>query len=213
MPGTRVQVIAPTRWAADGVAAALQRSEAPGHGPVRAFSATAGDAGNTRADVLVVLASRDQPLQRVLDRLPAGQPLLWLGVSPGMDSVSAAAAAQAMQTRPFGWLSADADETRLRAAVHALAAGLSVGAGGAWAAGLAALGAPSADALQDPLTPRELEVFELMAKGLGNRDIALALGISSHTAKFHVAQILEKTGSATRTEAVRQGLKAGWIGL
>jgi DNA-binding NarL/FixJ family response regulator len=56
-------------------------------------------------------------------------------------------------------------------------------------------------------------VFELLAKGLANRDIALALGISSHTAKFHVAQILEKTGAATRTEAVRQGLRLGWIGL
>ena len=67
--------------------------------------------------------------------------------------------------------------------------------------------------LREPLTARELEVYELMAKGLGNRDIGAALGISAHTAKFHVAQILEKTGSATRTEAVRQGLRWGLIGL
>jgi len=67
--------------------------------------------------------------------------------------------------------------------------------------------------LREPLTARELEVFELLAKGLGNRDIASALGISRHTAKFHVAQILEKTGAATRTEAVRQGLRMGLVGL
>ena len=61
---------------------------------------------------------------------------------------------------------------------------------------------------------RHAEVaFELLAKGLGNRDIATALGITHHTAKFHVAQILEKTGSATRTEAVRQGFRLGLIGL
>ena len=67
--------------------------------------------------------------------------------------------------------------------------------------------------LTEPLTPRELEVLELLAKGLANREIAQALGISSHTAKFHVAQILEKAGAATRTEAVRQALRLGLIGL
>jgi len=51
------------------------------------------------------------------------------------------------------------------------------------------------------------------AKGLGNREIATALGISRHTVKFHVGQILEKTGSASRLEAVRQGLRHGLVGL
>jgi DNA-binding CsgD family transcriptional regulator len=39
------------------------------------------------------------------------------------------------------------------------------------------------------------------------------LGISAHTAKYHVAQILAKVGAATRAEAVREGLRHGWIGL
>ena len=56
-------------------------------------------------------------------------------------------------------------------------------------------------------------MFELIAKGLGNREIATALGISRHTVKFHVGQILEKTGSASRLEAVRQGLRHGLVGL
>jgi DNA-binding NarL/FixJ family response regulator len=108
-------------------------------------------------------------------------------------------------------LAAQSEDARVLAAVQALAAGLHV------ADAQAGLQAPRAggavDGAGEPLTPRELEVFELLAKGLANREIALALGISSHTAKFHVAQILEKTGAATRTEAVRQGLRMGWIGL
>jgi DNA-binding NarL/FixJ family response regulator len=65
----------------------------------------------------------------------------------------------------------------------------------------------------EPLTPRELEVFELLGKGLSNRDIGGVLGISAHTAKYHVAQILAKVGAATRAEAVSEGLRHGWIGL
>ncbi len=62
------------------------------------------------------------------------------------------------------------------------------------------------------LTPREKEVLELLAEGLSNKDIALALGVSPHTAKFHVTALLDKLGPETRTEAVvlaaRQGLVA-----
>jgi len=65
----------------------------------------------------------------------------------------------------------------------------------------------------EALTSRELEVFELLAKGLSNRDIAGVLGISAHTAKFHVAQILAKVGAATRAEAVAIGLRLGLIGM
>ena len=63
------------------------------------------------------------------------------------------------------------------------------------------------------LARRELEVFELLGKGLSNPDIAGVLGISAHTAKYHVGQILAKVGAATRAEAVRIGLQLGVIGL
>jgi DNA-binding CsgD family transcriptional regulator len=56
-------------------------------------------------------------------------------------------------------------------------------------------------------------VFELLGKGLSNRDIAGVLGISAHTAKFHVGQILAKVGAATRAEAVSLGIQLGLIGL
>ncbi|HSI60842.1 MAG TPA: LuxR C-terminal-related transcriptional regulator [Ideonella sp.] len=100
-------------------------------------------------------------------------------------------------------LPADTGASRLRAAVGAVLEGLSVREA-PWFAGV-----PD----HEPLTPRELEVFELLGKGLSNRDIGELLGISMHTAKYHVGQILDKVGAATRAEAVHEGLRCGLIGL
>jgi DNA-binding NarL/FixJ family response regulator len=74
----------------------------------------------------------------------------------------------------------------------------------------ASRGAP-ADELSEPLTPREREVLRLLASGLGNKEIAVKLKISEHTAKFHVASILGKLGAASRTEAVSIGMRNGLI--
>jgi len=66
-------------------------------------------------------------------------------------------------------------------------------------------------ALAEPLTPRETQVLRMMAEGLGNKEIAGQLGISDHTAKFHVASVLGKLNAATRTEAVTTGIKRGLV--
>jgi len=63
------------------------------------------------------------------------------------------------------------------------------------------------------LTPRELEILEMMAEGMSNRRIAARLGISGYTVKFHVASVLGKLGAATRTEAVTLGVRHGLISL
>jgi DNA-binding CsgD family transcriptional regulator len=63
----------------------------------------------------------------------------------------------------------------------------------------------------DPLTPRESEVLQLMAEGLPNKLIADRLGISEHTAKFHVNAILTKLGAQGRTEAVVRAARLGLI--
>jgi len=78
-----------------------------------------------------------------------------------------------------------------------------------------ALGAPNSDEqlLADQLTPRELEVLQLLADGLGNKEIALKLNISEHTIKFHTRSILGKLGATSRTEAVTRGLRSGLIEL
>jgi DNA-binding NarL/FixJ family response regulator len=100
-------------------------------------------------------------------------------------------------------LALDSSAARLRAALAAVLEGLSVRET-PWLTG-----APA----HEPLTPRELEVFELLGKGLSNRDIAGVLGISMHTAKYHVGQILAKVEASTRAEAVSAGLRSGLIGL
>lgn len=73
------------------------------------------------------------------------------------------------------------------------------------------------DPLDDPpvedLTARERDVLALLADGLGNRDIAHALGITEHTVKFHLGAIFGKLGATTRTEAVRRALRLGLVEL
>jgi DNA-binding NarL/FixJ family response regulator len=71
----------------------------------------------------------------------------------------------------------------------------------------------AAPAPDEPLTPRELEVLNLLALGLPNKTIADRLGISDQTVKFHVASIIAKLGAANRTQAVRLGLRRGVIDL
>jgi two-component system nitrate/nitrite response regulator NarL len=63
------------------------------------------------------------------------------------------------------------------------------------------------------LTPRETEVLRLMADGASNKIIAHKLGISDHTAKFHVTSILSKLNAGSRTEAVMLGVRMGLIYL
>ena len=64
-----------------------------------------------------------------------------------------------------------------------------------------------------PLTVREVEVLGMLAEGLGNKAIASRLGISTHTAKFHVASILSKLGAGSRTEAVTIGMRRGLVAI
>ena len=65
----------------------------------------------------------------------------------------------------------------------------------------------------EPLTPRELEVLELVTEGLSNKAIAERLGISAQTVKFHLASILGKLGASNRTDAVRRAVRLGLVAL
>jgi DNA-binding NarL/FixJ family response regulator len=65
--------------------------------------------------------------------------------------------------------------------------------------------------LAEPLTRREREVLQMLAAGLSNKEIAARLNISDHTAKFHVASILGKLGTTTRTEAVTAAIRRGLV--
>lgn len=63
------------------------------------------------------------------------------------------------------------------------------------------------------LTEREKQVVQLLSEGLSNKLIADRLGISDHTAKFHVNGVMMKLGASTRTEAVVEAMRRGLIRL
>ena len=61
------------------------------------------------------------------------------------------------------------------------------------------------------ITPRELEILELIAKGLSNREIAEKLFVSENTVKTHSSRIFDKLGAKRRTQAVQLGKEFGLI--
>jgi len=63
------------------------------------------------------------------------------------------------------------------------------------------------------LTARELEVLALLAEGASNKLIARRLGISTHTAKYHVASLLEKLDAVSRADVVASAARIGVLHL
>ena len=116
----------------------------------------------------------------------------------------------------WGLLPPDATQDELVSAVRALGEGLWVGAPGLMR-GL--IRAPNRVELTDgespaePLTARETEVLQRIAQGLANKQIAVSLGISEHTVKFHLSSLYAKLNVSSRTEAVKVGLSLGLISL
>jgi DNA-binding NarL/FixJ family response regulator len=64
-----------------------------------------------------------------------------------------------------------------------------------------------------PLSPREMEILELVVGGMSNKEIAYHLGISHQTVKNHMTAILRKMGVADRTQAAVYALRRGWVPL
>lgn len=110
--------------------------------------------------------------------------------------------------RVWGILPLETSADELSAAIHALSQGLIVGTHP-----LLFSSTEEEPLAQGPLTDREAEVLALLAKGLANKQIAVALKISEHTVKFHVSSIYTKLNATNRTQAVREGLRNGWIVL
>jgi DNA-binding NarL/FixJ family response regulator len=158
----------------------------------------------------VVLSAHDAGDARArCDALPPLCPVVLLLDAPLDDATARALAMR----RAVAMLPASAGAMQVRAAIEAVSAGLHV-SGFAPPPRHAGGGTTTADGLPgEPLTPREIEVLELLGKGLTNADLGRALRISSHTAKYHVAQILAKLGASSRAEAVHTGLRRGLIGL
>jgi DNA-binding CsgD family transcriptional regulator len=114
----------------------------------------------------------------------------------------------------------DLHQAELRAAAQWMGARLesltaaAAGVGGAARGGGAASGGDAGwqARLLDGLTPRELDVLRLLARGLTNRAIADALVVREGTVKYHVKNILRKLGATSRADAVSRFVRAGESG-
>lgn len=132
------------------------------------------------------------------------------------DSIEAIRGMLSAKPRAWGVLSAEANADELAAGIVAVAEGLWVGTP-SLVEGLMRLPKGGEglgeESLAEPLTAREKEVLQNMAGGLANKQIALELGISEHTVKFHLSAMYAKLGVSSRTEAVKRGIELGLISL
>jgi NarL family two-component system response regulator YdfI len=162
------------------------------------------------ADVFLIDAA-NEPLEELqIDLRESGllrdAQVVLLAEAPSLVAVN-----QAIRAGVRGILPPDVDAEQLVKALEAVGQGLVV----LHPREIQAERAPrtAGDSLEavESLTPREREVLQMLARGLGNKEIATRLKISEHTAKFHVASILGKLGASTRTEAVSVALRMGLI--
>jgi DNA-binding NarL/FixJ family response regulator len=117
-----------------------------------------------------------------------------------------------LEQRGINVLSDAISRAQLLAALRAVASGLTVRDPAARASRpLRGAGVVETDA--EGLTPRERELLRLLGEGMGNREIAGALGVSDHTVKFHLHSIYTKLGVRTRTEAVSVAVRRGMLML
>jgi len=118
---------------------------------------------------------------------------------------------EALRSGASGFLLKDAEPEHLIAAIRLIASGDSLLAPAATRRLIEARAgrAQSAAATLDALTPRERDVFRLLAKGLSNAEIAAELVVADATVKTHVASILQKLGLRDRVQAVILAYEGG----
>jgi DNA-binding NarL/FixJ family response regulator len=206
--------------------AALRRTLESGGVRVVAEGSPQAD-GGAWAPAAVVLVDGEQSLEALEEALEEGDATWPAAIVVLSDHRPAQILAIVQRLGAPGWavLPADAGDIQVLAAVQAAAAGLSVmPADGAHPAPTFPPPGPQADdraggddpddeegVVSEALTAREIEVLEWMARGLSNREIGARLGISEHTAKFHVASVLAKLGAQNRADAVRRGVRRGLV--
>jgi two-component system, NarL family, nitrate/nitrite response regulator NarL len=151
-------------------------------------------------DVIVRDVSEGTAAEDALGSAAARAPVLALIAAPEQ-------ARELVRAGAHGVLSRDASPERLAAASVAVAAGLYAFDAESYERGSAA----SAPLEPGVFTPREREVLELVADGLTNKLIAERLGISEHTAKFHVRSLMDKLGADTRADLVARSARRGLL--
>jgi two-component system nitrate/nitrite response regulator NarL len=168
--------------------------------PLRQLRAAAAD----RPAAIVIAVLRDGDVGRVLRGLRDASPTSAIILLSADPATVWTPATRALGVR--GSLPLQASRDELLAALRAVCTGL-------FALHPEAVRRPTKRDVNampgSALTAREREILELMADGASNRMIAARLGISRHTAKFHVAAVLAKLGARTRAEAVAVALRQG----
>ena len=170
------------------------------------------DIDRYQPDALVVdMGWESVGMRKRLSQVESDLPIL--AIVTEEENQSLIALLQVLRVFPlFAMLLHDSDPDSIVTALDALAAGLTII--DPRLSGL--LGAQSRSPQEpslNPLTGRENEVLQLLARGLTNRAIALELGITQHTVKFHVNAIMSKLDVQSRTEAVVRASQLGMIVL
>jgi DNA-binding NarL/FixJ family response regulator len=169
--------------------------------PIATEGAELGDTGSAPSAIVVdYSAGEPEEILSIAEAFPQTA-LVMIGADPATDGPGLSGA-------PVAYLPSDVDAAALTAAVPPPGAGLIVlDPTVAGATGVHTHSRTSEST--ETLTAREREVLLLVAEGLPNKAIARELGISEHTAKFHVGSLLGKLGAASRTEAVTLATRRG----
>lgn len=208
----RILVIADDILARTGLVALLESAtDCEVVGQVSAGSSLAGDVSVYAPDVL--LADLGWAPEAMLGPLSALAELQTPLVALLADESAATAVLRTLAVfDAYGLLLRDSSPEILFSAMQAAAAGL-VSLDPSLVSDLLQPAIPESDTSMEPLTTRENEVLQGLAQGLTNKAIALQLGITDHTVKFHVNAIMGKLGAQSRTEAVVLATRAGLIVL
>ena len=166
-----------------------------------------------QADALVIdLGWQGDALRSKLAELDRDLPVLALVTDDETDESLRDLLASLAILPGYGIVPRDSDPDAIASALYALDHGLVVL--DPRLTRLRGISAPAPGASSGvSLTPRENEVLQLLAQGMTNKGIALDLGITQHTVKFHVNAIMSKLGAQSRTEAVVRATQLGMIVL
>ncbi|OLC94220.1 MAG: hypothetical protein AUH86_14945 [Acidobacteria bacterium 13_1_40CM_4_58_4] len=208
----RVFIVAASPLARAGLENLLAARNFEVAGTAPNIDALVGELPDAAVDA-ILMDSSGEPFESLLDSVITSGFASDFNVVLLAEAASPAASAEALRAGIRAVLPNDISPDQLAAALQAVSSGLVVlhPANVHSAVPAASVAPRPLDELVEPLTPRESEVLQMLASGLGNKEIAAKLGISDHTVKFHVASILGKLGASSRTEAVSLGIRGGLV--